>query len=64
MTKDTLINDFAATCGAMQDIAQEIMDGAEGYFGTHPDHISKRQLQELEKAYTMAAALLQQVHKI
>lgn len=64
MTKDTLISEFAATCDTMQELMQEMADRAEGFFDTHPDHISKRQLQELEKAYTMAEALLQQINKI
>lgn len=64
MTKDTLISEFAATCGAVQELMQEIANKAENFFDTHPDHISKRQLQELEKAYTMAEALLQQINKI
>lgn len=64
MTKDTLISEFAANCGAMQELMQEMADRAEDFFDTHPDHISKRQLQELEKAYTMAESLLQQINKI
>lgn len=64
MTKDTLVSEFAATCNATQELMQEMADMAEDFFYTHPDHISKRQLQELEKAYTMAESLLQQINKI